>query len=60
MSHTGTQMITMNMLSDISKSKDNKTVKFGQLLKSNMRNISVKNYAENRGRKTKFRPLFVS
>ena len=51
MSQTGTQMITMSMLSDISKSKGNKTMKFGQLLKSNMRNIFVKNYAENRGRK---------
>ena len=51
MSQTGTQMITMNVLSDISKSKGNKTMKFGQLLKSNMRNIFVKNYAENRGRK---------
>ena len=48
MSQTGTQMITMNMLSDISKSKGNKTMKFGQLLKSNMRNIFVKNYAEKR------------
>ena len=32
MSQTGTQKITINILPDISKSKGNQTMKFGQLI----------------------------
>ena len=34
-----TQTITINILLDISKSKDNQNVKFGQLIEYNVRNI---------------------
>ena len=37
-SQTGTQTNTMNMLSDISKSKGNQTIKFSQLIEYNVRN----------------------
>ena len=42
MSQTGKQIITIHILPDISRSKDNQTMKFGQLLESNMRNIFLK------------------
>ena len=38
-SQDGTQTITINILPDISKSKDNQNVKFGQLIEYNVRNI---------------------
>ena len=37
-SQTGTQTITINILPDISKSKGNQTMKFGQLIKYKVRN----------------------
>ena len=40
----------MHILSDISRSKDNQTMKFGQLIKYNMGNISVeKSYTKYGG-----------
>ena len=38
-SQDGTQTITINILLDISKSKDNQNMKFGQLIDYNVRNI---------------------
>ena len=38
-SQDGTQTITINILLDISKSKDNQNMKFGQLIEYNVRNI---------------------
>ena len=38
-SQAGTQAITINILPDIPKSKDNQTMKFGQLTEYNMRKI---------------------
>ena len=38
-SQTGQQTITINILPDISKSKDNQTMKSSQLIEYNMRNI---------------------
>ena len=37
-SQSETQTITINILPDISKSKDNKTMKFGQLIEHNAEN----------------------
>ena len=37
-SQSETQTITINILPDISKSKDNKTMKFGQLIEYNAEN----------------------
>ena len=38
-SQDGTQTITINILLDITKSKDNQNMKFGQLIEYNVRNI---------------------
>ena len=38
-SKAGKQAIAIHILLNISRSKDNKTVKFGQLIECNMRNI---------------------
>ena len=38
-SETGKEIIIINILPDISRNKGKKTVKFGQLIKYNMRNI---------------------
>ena len=35
----GKQIITKHILSNILRSKDNQTIKFGQLIEYNMRNI---------------------
>ena len=40
-SQSGKQTIAIHMLSNISKSKRNQTMKFGQLIECNMRNIFV-------------------
>ena len=42
-----TQIITINILPDISKSKVNQTMKISQLIEHIVRNIFVKNHAEN-------------
>ena len=39
MSQTGKQTIEINILPNISRSKDNQAMKFGQLIEHNMRNI---------------------
>ena len=39
MSQTGKQIIALYTFPNISKSKDNQTMKFGQLIEYNMRNI---------------------
>ena len=39
MPHLGKQLITMSKLPNISRNKDNETMKFGQLTECNMRNI---------------------
>ena len=42
-SQTGKQTIAIHILSNISRSKSNRTMKFGQLIECNMRNIFLKN-----------------
>ena len=41
-SQTRTQAITINILPDISRNKSNQTMKFGQLIEYNMKNILLK------------------
>ena len=41
-SQPGKQTIAIQILSNISISKDNEAVKFGQLIEHNMRNIFIK------------------
>ena len=46
-SKPGLQTIAIHLLSNISQSKDNQTMKFGQLIEYNKINTYLKNYAEN-------------
>ena len=41
------QTTAIQILSKISKRKDNQAIKFGQLIEYNIRNIFVKNYTQN-------------
>ena len=46
-SQPGLQITTIHILPNISQSKDNQTMKLGQLIVYNKRNNFLKNYAEN-------------
>ena len=45
-SQFGKQTITINILPNISRSKDNHVMKFGQLIEYNMRNTFMRNYSQ--------------
>ena len=44
---TGKQTIAIHILSNISRNKNNQTMKIGQLIEHDMRNIFVKSHAQN-------------
>ena len=46
-SQPGWQTIVIKILLNISKSKSNQTMKFGQLLECNMRNFFLKSHTQN-------------
>ena len=46
-SQTGQQINRIDILPNITRSKDNQIMKFGQLIKYNVRNVFFKNQAEN-------------
>ena len=46
-SQTEQQIITIHILSTISRSKYNQAMEFGQLIEYNVRNVFFKNHAEN-------------
>ena len=46
-SQPGSQTTAIHILPNISQSKGNKTMKFGQLIEYNKRNVFFKDYAEN-------------
>ena len=46
-SKPGKQTTAMSILSSISNSKNNEAMKSGQLIEHNMRNIFLKNHAQN-------------
>ena len=46
-SQTEQQIITIHILPSISRSKDNQAMRFGQLIKDNVRNIFAENYTAN-------------
>ena len=48
MSQPGYQKITIQLLSNISRSKYNQTIKFSQLLEYNERNIFLQKSAQNK------------
>ena len=57
MSQPGKQRIAIHILPNISRSKDDQAIKFGQLIDYNMKNIFVeKSYTKYAG-KIIFRPL---
>ena len=43
----GKQTITIHILSNLSRSKSNQTMKFGQLLENNMKNIFLEKLYKN-------------
>ena len=45
------QTIIIHIFPNVSQSKDNQTMKFGQLIEYNKRNSLFKNYAENEARR---------
>ena len=48
-SQPGLKTITIDILPNISQSKGNQTMKFGQLIEYNKRNIFFKHYAGRQG-----------
>ena len=59
MSQTGKQTIMKHVLPNISRSNDNQTMKFGQLIEYDVRNSFFQKSCRDSGRKTSLRPLFV-
>ena len=53
------QTIAINILPNISQSKGNQTMKFGQLIEYNKRNIFLQKLCRKWGRETSSRPLFI-
>ena len=47
MKQPGSQTIALHILINISRSKGNQTIKFGQLIEYNIWNILLKNHTEN-------------
>ena len=47
MSQPCEQTIAIYILLNVSKSKDNQTMKFGQLIEDNIRNVFLKNHTQN-------------
>ena len=58
MSQTGKQTATIGILSKISQGKGNQTLKLGQLIEHNKRNIFLQMLYRKWGRETSSRPLF--
>ena len=54
----GSETSAIQILSNISRSKDNRTVKFGQLIEHNMRNIFLEKSYTKCGEETSPRPFF--
>ena len=57
-SQHGLQTITIHILLNISQSKGNQTMKYGQLTEYNQRNIFVQKSCGKLGRETSSRPLY--
>ena len=53
------QTIAIHKLTNISRSKGNKTMKFGQLIEYNKRNYFLEKLCGKWGRGTSSRPLFI-
>ena len=57
-SQPGKETITIHILPNISQSKSSQTLKFGQLVECNKRNICLQTSSRKLDRKTSFRPFF--
>ena len=57
-SQAGKQIIVTHLLPNISRSKDNKTMKFGQLIECNMRNIFLEKSYTKCGGEASTRPFY--
>ena len=58
-SQTGQQITTIHILSNISRSKGNQTMKFGQLIEHSLGNIFLQKPCIKWGMQTSSRPLFA-
>ena len=58
-SQPGLQTIAIHILPNISQSKGNQTMKFGQLIEYNKRNIFLQKLCGKWSRETSSRPLFI-
>ena len=57
-SQPGKQQITIHILPNISRSKNNQTMKFGRLIEYNMRNIFLEKSYAKCGQETISRPFY--
>ena len=58
-SQPGLQTIAIHILSNISQSKGNQTMKFDQLIEYNKRNIFLQKLCRKWGKETSSRPVFI-
>ena len=58
-SQPGSQTIAIHILPNISQSKGNQTMKFGQLIEYHKRNIFLQKLCRKWGNETSFRPRFI-
>ena len=58
-SQPGLEAIAIHLLPNISQSEDNLTMKFGQLIEYNKRNIFLQKLCRKWGKETSSRPLFI-
>ena len=59
-SQPGQQTIAIHILPNISRSKDNQAMKFGQVIEDNKANIFLWKVCRKWARETSFRPLLFS
>ena len=57
-SQTGQQVIAIHILFNISRSKDNQTMKFGQLIEYSRRNVSLEKSYTKCGGRASLRPFY--
>ena len=58
-SQPGYQTIAIHVLPNISRSKGNQTIKFGQVIQHNKKNIFIQKSFRKQNREISFRPLFL-
>ena len=58
-SQVGQQLFIIHLLPDISKSKGNQAINFGQLIEHNARILFLQKSYKKLDKQTKFRPLLV-